>query len=52
MDDGEPEEWVIHAGAAVGEPSDKHLFPESCLQADWSEDYAKSEVWSVWSTGL
>ena len=47
VDDCEPEDWLIHAGAAVDEPSDKHLFPESCLQADWSEDYAKSEVWSA-----
>ena len=23
--------------------SDKHLFPESCLQDDWTDDYAKSE---------
>ena len=26
-----------------GAESDKHLFPESCLQDDWTDDYAKSE---------
>ena len=28
----------------VGVESDKHLFPESCLQDDWTDDYAKSEA--------
>ena len=27
--------------------SDKHLFPESCLQDDWSDDYAKSEAFEA-----
>ena len=27
----------------MGAESDKHLFPESCLQEDWTDDYARSE---------
>ena len=27
--------------------SDKHLFPESCLQDDWTDDYAKSEAFEA-----
>ena len=31
----------------VGVESDKHLFPESCLQDDWTDDYAKSEAFAA-----
>ena len=31
----------------VGTESDKHLFPESCLQNDWTDDYAKSEAFAA-----
>ena len=27
--------------------SDKHLFSESCLQDDWTDDYAKSEAFEA-----
>ena len=27
--------------------SDKHLFPASCLQDDWTDDYAKSEAFAA-----
>ena len=27
--------------------SDKHLFPESCLQDDWTDDYARSEAFEA-----
>ena len=30
--------------APEGAESDKHLFPESCLQNDWTDGYAKSEA--------
>ena len=30
--------------APEGAQSDKHLFPESCLQDDWTNDYARSEA--------
>ena len=30
--------------ALEGAESDKHLFPESCLHDDWTDDYAKSEA--------
>ena len=30
--------------APEGAESDKHLFPESCLQDDSTDDYAKSEA--------
>ena len=30
--------------APEGAESDKHLFPKSCLQDDWTDDYAKSEA--------
>ena len=33
--------------APDGAESDKHLFPESCLQDDWTEDYAKSEAFQA-----
>ena len=31
----------------VGVESDKHLFPESCLQDDWTDDYARSEAFAA-----
>ena len=33
--------------APEGAESDKHLFPESCLQDDWTDDYAKSEAFAA-----
>ena len=33
--------------APEGAESDKHLFPESCLQDDWTDDYAKSEAFEA-----
>ena len=30
--------------AQEGAESNKHLFPESCPQDDWTDDYAKSEA--------
>ena len=30
--------------AREGAESDKHLFPESCLQDDWTDDYSKLEA--------
>ena len=33
--------------APDGAESDKHLFPESCLQDDWTDDYAKSEAFAA-----
>ena len=33
----------VRALTPEGAESDKHLFPESCLQDDWTEDYAKSD---------
>ena len=30
-----------------GAESDKHLFPESCLQDDWTDDYAKSQAFGA-----
>ena len=30
-----------------GAESDKHLFPESCLQDDWTDDYAKSQAFEA-----
>ena len=35
---------AVRVLAPEGAESDKHLFPESCLQDDWSDDYAKSEA--------
>ena len=34
---------AVRVVAPEGAESDKHLFPESCLQDDWTDDYAKSE---------
>ena len=33
--------------ADEGAQSNKHLFPESCLQDDWTDDYAKSEAFAA-----
>ena len=33
---------AVRVLAPEGAESDKHLFPESCLQDDWTDDYAKS----------
>ena len=33
--------------ASEGAESDKHLFPKSCLQDDWTDDYAKSEAFEA-----
>ena len=38
---------AVRVLAPEGAESDKHLFPESCLQDDWTADYAKSEAFSV-----
>ena len=35
---------AVRVLAPKGAKSDKHIFPESCLQDDWTEDYAKSEA--------
>ena len=35
---------AVRVRAPEGAESDKHLFPESCLQDDWTDDYAKSEA--------
>ena len=34
---------AVRALAPEGAESDKHLFPESCLQDDWTDNYAKCE---------
>ena len=38
---------AVRVLAPDGAESDKHLFPESCLQDDWTEDYAKSEAFEA-----
>ena len=35
---------AVRVLAPEGGDSDKHLFPELCLQDDWTDDYAKSEA--------
>ena len=35
---------AVRVLAPEGAESDKHLFPESCLQDDWTDDYAKFEA--------
>ena len=37
---------AVRVLAPDGAESDKHLFPESCLQNDWTDDYAKSEAFA------
>ena len=38
---------AVRVLAPEGAESDKHLFPESCLQDDWTDDYAKSEAFQA-----
>ena len=38
---------AVRVLAPAGAESDKHLFPESCLQDDWTDDYAKSEAFAA-----
>ena len=35
---------AVRVLAPEGAESDKHLFPDSCPQDDWTEDYAKSDA--------
>ena len=35
---------AVRVIAPEGAESDKHLFPESCLQDDWTDNYAKFEA--------
>ena len=38
---------AVRVLAPDGAESDNHLFPESCLQDDWTDDYAKSEAFEA-----
>ena len=38
---------AVRVLAPEGAESDKHLFPESCLQDDWTDDYARSEAFEA-----
>ena len=38
---------AVRVLAPDGAESDKHLFPESCLQDDWTDDYANSEAFEA-----
>ena len=38
---------AVRVLAPDGAESDEHLFPESCLQDDWTDDYAKSEAFEA-----
>ena len=38
---------AVNVLAPEGAESDKHLFPESCLQDDWTDDYATSEAFEA-----
>ena len=38
---------AVNVPAWEGAESDKHLFPELCLQDDWTDDYAKSEAFQA-----
>ena len=38
---------AVRVLAPDGTESDKHLFPEFCLQDDWTDDYAKSEAFEA-----
>ena len=38
---------AVRVLAPDGAESDKHLFPESCLQDNWTDDYAKSEAFAA-----
>ena len=35
---------AIRVVAPDGAESDKQLFPESCLQVEWTDDYTRSEA--------
>ena len=35
---------AVRVLAPEGAESDKHLFPQSCFQPDWTDDYGKSEA--------
>ena len=39
--------WLSKISMPLGAESDKHPFPESCLQDDWTDDYAKSEAFAA-----
>ena len=38
---------AVRVLAPEGAEYDRHLFPESCLQDDWTDDYAKSEAFAA-----
>ena len=38
---------AVRVLAPEGAESDKHLFVESCLQDDWTDNYAKSEAFAA-----
>ena len=38
---------AVRVFAPEGAESDQHLFSESCLQDDWTDDYAKSEAFEA-----
>ena len=38
---------AVRVLAPEGAESDKHLFPESCIQDDWTDDYAKSKAFET-----
>ena len=38
---------AVRVLAPEGAEADKHLFPESCLQDEWTDDYAKSEAFEA-----
>ena len=38
---------AVRVLAPEGAESHKHLFPESCLKDDWTDDYAKSEAFEA-----
>ena len=38
---------AVRVLAPEGAESDKHLFPESCVHDDWTDDYAKSEAFEA-----
>ena len=38
---------VVRVLAPEGAESDKHVFPGSCLQDDWTDDYIKYEAFAA-----
>ena len=38
---------AVRVLAPGGAEADKHLFPDSCLQEDWTDNYAKSEAFEA-----